>query len=147
MRRIYSNGPDKDFVINPFNRLINGSKRLYIAAPYVTKTDELAQAAHAGQTIELLVGLNASTSPDALSVVHELPSLKIRNLTRRFHAKIYIADEAALVGSSNLTNGGLMSNREATILLNRDEDADAIDELRALFAQLRDPAPSLPPAK
>ena len=136
MRRIYSNGPDKDYVINPFNRLISGSNRLCVAAPYVTKTDELAQAAHTGKSIDLLVGLNPSTSPEALSAVHGLPNLKIRYLTRRFHAKIYIADQAALVGSSNLTNGGLMSNREATIWLDRDEDTDAIDELRMLFVEL-----------
>lgn len=147
MRRIYSNGPDKDFVINPFNRLIDGAKRIYIAAPYVTKTDELVQAAHAGKAIDLLVGLNASTSPEALAAVHELTDLKIRYLTRRFHAKIYIADDVALVGSSNLTNGGLMSNREATIWLDRDEDADAIDELRALFLELWESARVLTPEK
>lgn len=140
MRRIYSNGPDKDFVINPFNRLISGSGRLFVAAPYVTKTDELARAAHAGKSIDLLVGLNPSTSPEALSAVHGLPNLRIRYYTRRFHAKIYLADQVAMVGSSNLTNGGLISNREATIWLDRDEDADATDELRTLFVELWDSA-------
>ena len=34
MNRIYSNGPLKDFVVNPFNRLIMNTSRLYLAAPY-----------------------------------------------------------------------------------------------------------------
>jgi phosphatidylserine/phosphatidylglycerophosphate/cardiolipin synthase-like enzyme len=37
--------------------------------------------------------------------------------------KIYLSDAAAMVGSSNLTDGGLQSNREATILLDDSEEA------------------------
>src|SRR4051794_17203543 len=117
MRRLFSNGPERDYVINPFTRLIASSWHLYIAAPYVTKTDELIRAARQGKSVELLVGLNASTSPEALTAASGIPNFAIRYLTQRFHAKIYIFDEAALVGSSNLTDGGLVSNREATIRL------------------------------
>ena len=39
------------------------------------------------------------------------------------------------MGSSNLTDGGLRSNREATIRLHNSDDLDAIVELRALFAE------------
>ena len=42
----------------------------------------------------------------------------------------------ALIGSSNLTDGGLRSNREATIRLNRENDVDDIEELRKLFQEL-----------
>src|SRR5262249_23936643 len=147
VRRIYSNGPEKDYVINPFNRLISGSRRLYVAAPYVTKTDELARAANPGTSVDLLVGLHASTNLSALSEGNARPKLAIRYLTRRFHAKIYIADDAALLGSSNLTSGGLMSNREAMILLDQDEDSDAIDELRILIADLWNSAEVLTPDK
>lgn len=60
----------------------------------------------------------------------------MRYLTHRFHAKIYIFDDAALLGSSNLTDGGLRANREATIYLDLANDHDAVEELRALFAEL-----------
>jgi hypothetical protein len=147
MRRLFSNGPAKDFVINPFTRLIATSQRLYIAAPYVTKTDELIQAARQGKSVDLLVGLNASTSPQALAAASGIPNLAIRYLTQRFHAKIYIFDDAALVGSSNLTDGGLISNREATIRLDQADDLDTIEELRALFLDLWDSAQVLTDAK
>jgi hypothetical protein len=84
MRRVFSNGPSKDFVINPFRSLVHKSGRVHIAAPYVTKTDELVQAAKVGKSVDLLVGLNASTSPQALAAVHGLPNMAVRYLTRRF---------------------------------------------------------------
>ncbi|HWB53393.1 MAG TPA: phospholipase D family protein [Tepidisphaeraceae bacterium] len=138
MKRIFSNGPAKDFVVNPFTELVSESSELYIAAPYVTETGELLAAAKGGKSVKLLAGLNASTTPEALSAVHSVAGIAVRYLTSRFHAKIYIFDNAALVGSSNLTDGGLRSNREATIRLDEPGDRDAIEELRALFFELWD---------
>ncbi len=86
----------------------------------------------------MLVGLNLATSPRALRDVHGIPNLAVRYLTSRFHAKIYIFDDAVLLGSSNLTDGGLVSNREAVICLDQAEDSDAIEEVRALFFELWD---------
>ncbi len=139
MGRVFSNGPSKDFVINPFTTLASSATQIFIAAPYVTKTDELIRAAKSGKRVDLLVGLNAATSPEALSAVHQEPNIRVRYYThRRFHAKIYLFDSAAMVGSSNLTDGGLQSNREATILLDDSEDSDTIVELRAVFKDLWD---------
>jgi HKD family nuclease len=115
MNRVFSNGPLKDFVINPFQNMVRKSTRLWIAAPYVTMTQDLVEASASGKSVYLLVGLNASTTPEALSKVHGLPNCEVRYFTRRFHAKIYLFDSEALVGSSNLTEGGLKFNREATI--------------------------------
>jgi hypothetical protein len=136
MNSVFSNGPTKDFVINPFTDLTLETAQLYIAAPYVTETGQLLSAAKNGVSVKLLVGLNASTTPQALAAVYGIPNISIRYLTHRFHAKIYISDTAALVGSSNLTDGGLRSNREATIRLDQPDDLDAIVELRALFSEL-----------
>jgi hypothetical protein len=133
MNRVFSNGPSKDFVINPFQNMARKSTRLWIAAPYVTMTQDLLDATKSGKFVRLLVGLNASTSPEALSKVHGLPNCEIRYFTRRFHAKIYLFDSEALVGSSNLTDGGLQSNREATVCVDHTDD---LDELRALFNEL-----------
>jgi len=133
MNRIFSNGPSKDFVINPFRSMAQKATRLWIAAPYVTMTGDLLEAATGGKKVYLLVGLNSSTSPEALSAVHNVPNCAIRYFTRRFHAKIYLFDDEALVGSSNLTDGGLLSNREATISV---DQPDVLDELRALFSEL-----------
>lgn len=120
------------------------SNNLWIAAPYVTETEELAEAAKAGKSVRLLVGLNDCTSAKALRDLHDIPGCMIRYFTRRFHAKIYVFDQAAMLGSSNLTDGGLCSNREATICLDSSED---LIELRALFLELWESASVLTPQK
>lgn len=136
MNRIYSNGPTGDFVINSFERLLASSTQLYLAAPYFTESDVVRDAASQGRQVQLIVGLNEATSPRALKQLHGIPNLATRFLTRRFHAKIYIFENAAMVGSSNLTDGGLRANREATICLDQADDREAVEELRTLFLEL-----------
>ena len=140
MRRIYSNNPEigYDYVINPFNSLNASSSRLHLAAPYFTYAKPVLAAARCGKLIQLLVGLNSATSPEALRELHGNAGVEIRYFTDRFHAKIYLFDDSAMLGSSNLTDGGFWSNREAIIVLDRPEDADAVDEVRVLFAGLWD---------
>jgi len=62
MSSLYSNGPNKDFVIRPYQKLIAESN-----SPFVTLTKELATAATQGKSICLLVGLNVATSPRSTS--------------------------------------------------------------------------------
>ncbi len=143
MRRVFSNGPSKDFVVNPFTELVTESSRIYVAAPYVTKTEDLLAAAKNGRHVDLLVGLNTTTRPEALWAVHEQANIEVRYYTHLFHGKLYLFDNAALVGSSNLTDGGLRFNREATIRLDEPDDVETIEELRRLFAELWDSAPTL----
>ena len=140
MGRVFSNGPLKDFVINPFRSMAAESTQLCIAAPFVTMTDDLVVAAKSGKSVCLLVGLNPSTSPEALSAVHGRANCTVRYFTRRFHAKFYLFDDEALVGSSNLTQNGLQFNREAMICV---DQAEELDELRALFKELWDSAETL----
>lgn len=136
MNRIFSNGGNGDFVINPFRELAARSKNLYLAAPYFTHAKLVLDQINEGKSVQLLVGLNAATSDNALREIHGRPEISIRYLTHRFHAKIYVFDDTALLGSSNLTEAGFISNREAVISLDRPEDAETIDEVRALFIDL-----------
>ena len=147
-RRIYSNGGTRDYVINPLRELAGNSARACLAAPYFTAlgSEIVNDLIRDGKQVQLLVGLNAATSPGALDdLPHESPELAVRFLTRRFHAKVFLFDDTAVVGSSNLTSGGLLSNREAVVCLDRPEDADAVDEIRALFAELWDAGSVLTP--
>lgn len=146
MRRIYSNGPDKDFVVKPFDLLASKASRLHLAAPYFTDAGPIVAAASAGKQVQLLVGLNVSTDPAALGQVLRTPNTAIRYLTHRFHAKIYLFDDTALLGSANLTKNGFMANREAVICLDRPEDFESIEEIRALFLELWESAAVLTPA-
>lgn len=133
MSSLYSNGPNKDFVIQPYQKFIAETQSLFVASPFVTLTKDLASAASQGKLVCLLVGLNIATNPSALRAVFGIPNLAIRYYTRRFHAKIYLFDNCALIGSSNLTDGGMQSNREATILV---DSADQVAEVRALCQEL-----------
>ena len=67
MSRIYSNGPLKDFVINPFNRLVSNSCRLYLAAPYFTMADPVLDAIKDHQfQVKLATSNRSGKSEDAL---------------------------------------------------------------------------------
>lgn len=138
VQRIYSNTPEGHYgyVINPFTALSLSSSRLHLAAPYFTYSEPILDAVERGKLVQLIVGLNPTTSPQALRTLHGKHGVEIRYFTDRFHAKIFLFDDGALLGSSNLTQAGLQLNREAVIVLDRPEDATAVEELRGLFAEL-----------
>jgi hypothetical protein len=142
MPTLYSNGPQRDFVIRPYLQLMAKTTTLFVASPFVTLTNHLAEAARQGKNVSLLVGLNVATNPAALRAILGIPHLAIRYYTHRFHAKIYLFDSCALVGSSNLTDGGMQSNREATVFL---DQLDQVQEVRALCQELWSGAPVLTP--
>ena len=77
MNRIFSNGRSSDYVFNPFNRLVLSSQHLHLAAPYFTMAAPILEAAQAGKSVQILVGLNAATSPDALKKVHALAGVSV----------------------------------------------------------------------
>lgn len=116
-----------------YSRCLAKAKNVFAAAPYVTLTEELIAAAKRGVTVRLLVGLNVATNPKALRQAFGVPNFSIRFFTDRFHAKIFLFDDAALVGSSNLTDGGMQKNREATVKLTAEEH---LDEIRYLSEEL-----------
>jgi hypothetical protein len=134
--KIFSNGPSGDFVVNPYTRLIDGASQIQLAAPYFTQPKQIVEGATAGKRFQVLVGLNSTTRPQALEAVFGLNNVAVRYLTHRFHAKIFIFRDAALLGSSNLTDGGLVSNREGVIWLEEPEDSEALEEIRSLFLDL-----------
>lgn len=146
MTRIFSNGLTRDYVLKPYASFLASSERAYLAAPYFTKSEEIAVAAKKGTAIQLIVGLNGATSPNALAAVIGQPNLAVRYFTGRFHAKIYIFDgDRVLLGSSNLTDGGMVANREAVISLTGEDNWDAIEETMVLFADLWESAHVLTP--
>src|SRR5262245_14764650 len=145
MSRIFSNGPNRDFVRAAFEKLSHTSQTLFLAAPYFNYPDLITRALQAEKIVQLLIGLNGATSPQAIGAVLGQPGASVRYFTAQFHAKIYIFENSALVGSANLTDAGMMANREAVVCLDRAEDHDAIEDVRALFAELWEDAQVLTP--
>ena len=137
MRRIYSNRKnDSDEVMIPLLQMLEDSERADLASPFFTSAKPLLDAANDGKTIRLLIELNVITCPKALREIIDSPNITIKYLMKEFHAKVYIFDKVALLGSANLTGNGLTGNREAVIKLCQDQDSDAIQELHKLFDEL-----------
>jgi hypothetical protein len=87
MTRIFSNGPRGDFVVNPYDRLIEKASQIYLAAPYYTESKQIVRGAAAGKKFQLLIGLNSVTDPRALESVYGVNNVSVRYLTHRFHAQ------------------------------------------------------------
>jgi len=127
-------------VFEAFDKKAAAAPSAMLATPYFWDADRVLAAAAGGRQVLLIVGLNTATSPHELARLRNVPGISVRYFTSRFHAKVYIFGEEALLGSANLTDGGMTRNREAVICLDREEDADAVEELKALFTDLWDSA-------
>lgn len=104
-----------------------------------------------GAYVEFLVGMDArATDPDAirelyaLSCEHHLASLLCfasRNTSAIYHPKMYLARDAhtatAIIGSSNLTRRGLISNIEANIVVRDDVQAEIVSEIYSTYNRLK----------
>lgn len=106
---------------------------ILIAVPFFTYPDLLNKFSRNSCNIKLIVRLCESTSPAALSAI-----INDRNIVTRFytspyfHPKFYIfGNRIAFVGSSNLTDRGLISNQEVNIAIQPDDPR--FDELKTLF--------------
>lgn len=137
---VYTNSPGQDQVQRPYTAYMNSASAIRIAVPYFNRESEILKAASRGAQVELLVGLNRITSPSALLPLLSAPNCAVRYFTDGFHAKLFLFDAVAMVGSANLTNGGMASNREAVLLLDQPGDEERIRELQIFFAQVWDSA-------
>lgn len=135
MRRVYTNAY-RDFVGSAFDRNVRSARNVMLAAPYFTDSGRILESLSGARTVRLIVGLNSATSPYELEKLRGKSGLSVRYLTSRFHAKIFIFDHVAMLGSSNLTDGGMISNREAVVCLDREEDGDTVEEVKQLFRDL-----------
>lgn len=86
-----------------------------------------------GISIRLIIRLGPSTSPIALKRVSNRGNIQIRYFTSPlFHSKLYIfGDEVGLVGSANLTQSGIQSNREICVAIASDDER--FEKLQSVF--------------
>ncbi|MBV4469934.1 phospholipase D family protein [Pseudomonas siliginis] len=133
---IYTNSSGQDQVQKPYTAYMARASRIRIAVPYFTRELEIMQAAARGASIELLVGLNRITNPSALRRVLDTPNCSVRYFTDGFHAKIFLFDDVAMLGSANLTEGGISSNREAVVVFDQLGDEERMLSLEIFFAQV-----------
>jgi hypothetical protein len=148
-----ANHVNRSFIDRPYVELISSPSmnaleglfagvrsELHIVSPYITSmgtaviTDRVRPVARRlSIRLHLLTDLNplsvcqGSCDPDAiLGLVRAFPRARIRHLPR-VHAKVFVADrKIAIVGSANLTEGGLRDNYEYSIKVKSPEVASRV---------------------
>lgn len=145
IRDVYANTARTGFTIDFFGLVQASPKVALLAAPFFTTYEPIEELTKKGCSVRLIVRLCEATKPNALKAAIDDPRVTIRYYTdQKFHAKLYIIDDAALVGSANLTKNGLQANREVGITLFRCRDA-AFEALPGIFDELWEYADTLTP--
>lgn len=130
---IFANSSGPTTVRNAFLTNAAGVHRISLAAPFFSYPEIIKEIGTVDRVFSILVRLGPATPPEALQSVMSFPNVHVRFFTsRKFHSKLYIfGDRCALVGSANLTQSGLQSNREIAILVPQEQPE--FDELVSLF--------------
>jgi hypothetical protein len=126
-----------------FNQFPRAESVCLLASPFFTDVQIITNLLARGHEVRLIVRLGEITSPAALAQILPNQRCMIRYFTNeRFHSKLYIlGSEIALVGSGNLTDGGLIGNAEVALSIN-DEHPD-FEGLVRLFQSYWDSAKPL----
>lgn len=136
LSEIYANTQETGYTINFFMKAGPHPRSGLLAAPFFTTNDPIKALTDKGCDVRLIVRFSPITTPEALREAFENSRVKVRYFTdAKFHTKLYIIDDIALVGSANLTSSGLMANRELSVLLRQDRD-EAFYALPGLFDEL-----------
>ncbi len=134
MQGVFANRNEKrDFVINELVSRAESGCDVYIASAFFTTSEVIHELITKGCNVKMVIRLGFPTSPTAIEQVYKHPKVQLRYFTSRsFHPKIYIfGDDAALVGSANLTNAALMTNQEVMVTI--DSGDDRLIELMCIF--------------
>jgi len=106
---------------------------VYIAVAFFTDDRIIDDLSRKQCPVKLIVRLGKPTSPAKLENVLKMEMVQVRYVTARsFHPKLFIfGDRAALVGSANLTDAGMVTNQE--IMLSVESDDPRFSSLKELF--------------
>lgn len=141
-------------------RLVRGSSRVRMATAFLKSSgwglvkDDVADLLARRGSLEVLFGLDFRlTEPNAVQSLMELSSRfptvgffafsdSLSDDVPTFHPKLYIGDSGdgfarAMVGSSNLTRGGMESNLEANLLIEGRAAESPIADLVSLYDRFR----------
>lgn len=116
-----------------FKCLLNKSHdtNVYIAVAFFTDSKLLLDIINNNCQVKLIVRLNYGTNPNELLKIIDKTGVQIRFFTStQFHPKLYIFEnDAAYIGSSNFTQGGLKTNNELNI---------EVDKTDSIFSEVLD---------
>ncbi|MGJ7912611.1 phospholipase D-like domain-containing protein [Neobacillus sp. LXY-1] len=133
MDNIFSNtNKRKDFLGHKMEKYAKNNE-VMIAVAFFTNERFLKKLVENGCTVKLIVRLGFPTDPTSLKTALGMKNVLVRFYTSRsFHPKLYIfGNDKAFLGSSNLTDGGLMSNQELNISI--DSEDSTFESLQEVF--------------
>ena len=136
LKDVYSNTSKTGFTVDFFGHVFVQPRKALLASPFYTTYSPIEKLTEKGCEVLLIVRLCEATNPTALRKAMENSLVSVRYYTdRKFHPKLYIIDDVALVGSANLTRSGLEANREVSVVLKKDRDP-AFQSLPMIFDNL-----------
>jgi len=106
-----------------FNNFGNSAKKIIIAVAFFSDATSIEKLLDSGKEITLIVSLRPPTNFYSLKKLLHRDNVEISFLGEEFHSKIYgFYDEDwemlnAIIGSSNLTNGGMNNNIETNVII------------------------------
>ena len=110
---------------------------VYISTAFFSNFEFIKKALYNNCEIYLIVRLDFGTSPDKLLEVINLNNANINMryyACKEFHPKFYIMNNVcAFIGSSNLTQKGIMKNLEMNIEINCETECTIYEELKIEF--------------
>lgn len=107
--------------------MIQGANRVRIISPYISDygidfvLKNIKKDAHVEIVTALSVSgiLSGSQSPKCLARLFQRENCEIYYYTNNLHSKVYILDDQIYITSANLTKGGLVSNMESGLTVNK----------------------------
>lgn len=144
-------------MVSVLSEALTSSNDIRIAVAFVSKKglmlidDSLRFAINSANSIEFLVGLDMNwTEPDALQILFNLSinNEKINCICLSslkpyytYHPKLYLFNDnnivKSIIGSSNLTEGGLKKNIEANVLIEASIDNEIISDVYYTYNRLK----------
>jgi cardiolipin synthase len=130
-------GEDHRAVSDAIWNLIEGARtRLDIVDPYVADSGTLARiiaAAQRGVQVRFIVPESSNSPPVQRAFEHHIPELQDAGVAVYLHpvlphAKVVLADNRVLVGSTNLDSWALYRNWETSLIFDNPQVAETFEE-------------------
>lgn len=135
---IVTNNFSKLSIRDEIQKIIPRSKKVTIAVAFFNDAEFIKQILNTGAVVTLIVSLRPPTCFYALKEILHREKLNTFYLGQEFHSKIYefLDDEdtpiSAIIGSSNLTFGGLGNNIETNVILQDVNSLKQVDDFLVL---------------
>ena len=144
-------------MVSVLSEALTSSGDIRIAVAFVSKKglmlieDSLRLAINSANSIEFLVGLDMNwTEPDALQILYNLSTnnekincvcLSSLKPYYTYHPKLYLFNDnnivKLIIGSSNLTEGGLKKNIEVNVIIEASIDNEIISDAYYTYNKLK----------